>query len=63
MGKKHEKAFHLDMAFEEALGRIARTNPKEVVEPAKAMKKRKMPLTASEDDKSETRKAPPTFQR
>ncbi len=30
MGKKHDKPLHLDIPFEEALGRFARTDPGEV---------------------------------
>lgn len=63
MGKKHQKAFHLDMPFEEALGRFARTTPEEVAEPVKVKKKCKMLPTALPGDKSETRKSPSTSQR
>lgn len=35
---KHEKPFHLDMSFDEALRRFAQTDPQEVEEPDKSKK-------------------------
>lgn len=47
--EKYEKPFSLDMPFEEALARLARTNPREVSEPKKKKKERKRgPLSASD---------------
>ena len=51
MGKKHEKPLHLDMPFEEALGRFARTDPGEAAEPEKQKEKRASKrIIAAQDD-------------
>lgn len=50
---KHEKPFHLDMSFDEALKRFAQTDPAELDEPAKAKKaERKKRLPRRTDDES-----------
>lgn len=38
MMPKHEKPFHLDMGFDEALRRFMQTNPQELDEPGKIKK-------------------------
>jgi hypothetical protein len=43
--KKHDKALHLDMPFEEALGRFAQTKPREV-KVKKDKKTKKIPSRA-----------------
>jgi hypothetical protein len=42
MTKKHDKPLHLDMSFDEALRRVAQTDPRELEKPkAKTAAKRK----------------------
>jgi hypothetical protein len=38
---KHEKPFHLDMPFDEALRRYAQTDPRELAPPQEKAKKQK----------------------
>jgi len=40
MTKKREKPFHLDMGFDEALKRVAQTDPRELPQPKKKTRKK-----------------------
>jgi hypothetical protein len=57
---KHEKPFHLDMPFDEALRRYAQADPREVAErETKAKKKRsKQPRSARSRTTSSTETTP-----
>jgi hypothetical protein len=42
---KHEKPLHWDMSFDEALRRVAQTDPRELPKPKRAKQKQKRALT------------------
>ncbi len=44
MGKKHDKPLHLDMPFDEALGRFTQTDPTEVEREKRKQKLKAVPL-------------------
>lgn len=54
-GKKLEPPLKLDMSFSEALGRFARTDPKEVKESVERSKTKKPPGDTPERPKRSTR--------
>jgi hypothetical protein len=55
---KREKRLHWDMSFDEALRRVAQTDPREL--PVEEKKKRKRPLRAKKTAPAHSANDPPT---
>jgi hypothetical protein len=52
---KHEKPLHLDMSFDEALRRVAQTDPRELTAEKKKPEKRKRKSSATKKTKIQTK--------
>lgn len=61
-GKKHEKPLHLDMPFEEALERLAQTEPREMPDPKKRKKKPTSPVISETAEIRGRQRRPPKLQ-
>jgi hypothetical protein len=56
--KKHDKPLHLDMSFDEALKRVAQTDPHELLPPAKPKKAKRKKRTQLRSGLSQNERGP-----